>query len=67
MLRGEQLGLEGMPHRLYPCTPTRLTTWLSWPRLYRMTFDCCSVCAAKETAFRREPIMAAMYSCVSLN
>jgi putative RecB family exonuclease len=38
MLQGEQLGLEGMPRRLYPCTPTRLSTWLSCRRLYRMTY-----------------------------
>jgi len=38
MLRGEQLGLDGMPRRLYPCTPTRLTTWLSCRRLYRMSY-----------------------------
>jgi len=38
MLHGEQLGLDGMPRRLYSCTPTRLTTWLSCPRLYRMTY-----------------------------
>jgi putative RecB family exonuclease len=35
---GEQLGLEGMPRRLYSCTPTRLATWLSCRRLYRMTY-----------------------------
>lgn len=34
----EQLGFEGMPRRLYACTPTRLTTWLSCPRQYRMTY-----------------------------
>jgi putative RecB family exonuclease len=33
-----QLGFEGMPRRLYPCTPTRLTTWLDCPRRYRMTY-----------------------------
>jgi RecB family exonuclease len=38
MLHGEQLGLDGMPRRLYPCTPTRLTTWLSCRRLYRMSY-----------------------------
>jgi putative RecB family exonuclease len=38
MLSGEQLGLEGMPRRLYPCTPTRLSTWLSCRRLYRMSY-----------------------------
>src|SRR5215475_11348266 len=34
----EQLGFEGMPRRLYACTPTRLTTWLSCPRQYRLTY-----------------------------
>jgi putative RecB family exonuclease len=34
----EQLGFEGMPRRLYACTPTRLTTWLDCPRRYRMTY-----------------------------
>ena len=38
MLHGEQLGLDGMPRRLYPCTPTRLSTWLGCRRLYRMTY-----------------------------
>jgi RecB family exonuclease len=30
--------LEGMPRRLYPCTPTRLSTWLDCPRRYRMAY-----------------------------
>src|SRR6516165_9081370 len=34
----EQLGFEGMPRRLYTCTPTRLSTWLDCPRRYRMTY-----------------------------
>ncbi len=34
----EQPALEGMPRRLYPCTPTRLSTWLECPRRYRMTY-----------------------------
>jgi len=34
----EQLGFEGMPRRLYSCTPTRLTTWLDCPRKYRMSY-----------------------------
>jgi len=34
----EQLGFDGMPRRLYPCTPTRLSTWLDCPRRYRMTY-----------------------------
>jgi RecB family exonuclease len=33
-----QLGLEGMPRRLYPCTPSRLNTWRDCPRRYRMTY-----------------------------
>ncbi len=36
--RAEQLGFEGMPRRLYSCTPTRLTTWLDCPRRYRMSY-----------------------------
>jgi RecB family exonuclease len=34
----EQPILEGMPQRLYACTPTRLETWLDCPRRYRMTY-----------------------------
>jgi RecB family exonuclease len=34
----EQLGLGGMPERLLPCTPSKLTTWLDCPRRYRMTY-----------------------------
>lgn len=34
----EQLGLAGMPTRLFSCTPSRLTTWLDCPRRYRMTY-----------------------------
>ncbi|WP_245667440.1 RecB family exonuclease [Actinomadura macra] len=34
----EQLGFEGMPQRLYSCTPSRLNTWLDCPRRYRMTY-----------------------------
>jgi putative RecB family exonuclease len=33
-----QLALEGMPRRLFTCTPTRLTTWLDCPRRYRFTY-----------------------------
>ncbi|WP_283135597.1 RecB family exonuclease [Rhizohabitans arisaemae] len=33
-----QLGLEGMPSRLYPCTPARLNTWLDCRRRYRFTY-----------------------------
>jgi RecB family exonuclease len=35
----EQLGFEGMPRRLYPCTPTRLSAWLDCPRRYRMSYQ----------------------------
>lgn len=38
MITGEQLGLDGMPTRLFSCTPTRLTTWSDCPRRYRMTY-----------------------------
>jgi len=34
----EQLGFDGMPRRLYPCTPSRLRAWLDCPRRYRMTY-----------------------------
>jgi RecB family exonuclease len=34
----EQLGFDGMPRRLYSCTPTRLATWLDCPRRYRMSY-----------------------------
>jgi hypothetical protein len=34
----QQLGFDGMPRRLYPCTPTRLGTWLDCPRRYRMAY-----------------------------
>jgi RecB family exonuclease len=34
----EQLGFDGMPRRLFACTPTRLSTWLGCPRRYRMTY-----------------------------
>src|SRR5262245_63774991 len=34
----EQPMLEGMPRRLYPCTPTRLASWLDCPRRYRYTY-----------------------------
>lgn len=33
-----QQELAGMPDRLYRCTPTRLTTWLSCPRRYRFSY-----------------------------
>jgi RecB family exonuclease len=34
----EQLGFEGMPRKLYSCTPTRLNTWLDCARRYRMSY-----------------------------
>ncbi len=34
---GQQM-LDGMPERLYPCTPTRLLTWRDCPRRYRLTY-----------------------------
>lgn len=34
----EQLGFEGMPRRLYPAYPARLTTWLDCPRRFRMAY-----------------------------
>lgn len=33
-----QLDLEGMPSRLFPATPTKLTTWLDCPRRFRMAY-----------------------------
>ncbi|MFI7707115.1 RecB family exonuclease [Nonomuraea sp. NPDC049480] len=33
-----QLPLEGMPRRLYACTPSRLNTWLDCRRRYRFTY-----------------------------
>lgn len=38
MAGAEQLGFDGMPQRLYACTPSRLNTWLDCPRRYRMTY-----------------------------
>ncbi|MEW9534140.1 RecB family exonuclease [Microbispora sp. NPDC049125] len=34
----EQLGLDGMPKRLYTCTPSRLNAWLDCRRRYRFTY-----------------------------
>jgi hypothetical protein len=34
----EQLGLAGMPTRLFSVTPTRLGTWQDCPRRYRMAY-----------------------------
>ncbi|MEV0998439.1 PD-(D/E)XK nuclease family protein [Nonomuraea sp. NPDC050202] len=33
-----QLPLDGMPRRLYSCTPSRLNTWLDCRRRYRFTY-----------------------------
>jgi RecB family exonuclease len=33
-----ELPLEGVPPRLFVCTPTRLTTWVDCPRRYRYTY-----------------------------
>ena len=33
-----QLGFTGMPTRLFPCTPSRLSTWLDCPRRYRFVY-----------------------------
>jgi RecB family exonuclease len=33
-----ELALDGLPTRLFPCTPTRLTAWLDCPRRYRFTY-----------------------------
>ncbi|GAA0950266.1 PD-(D/E)XK nuclease family protein [Nonomuraea longicatena] len=34
----DQLPLDGMPRRLYSCTPSRLNTWLDCRRRYRFTY-----------------------------
>lgn len=34
----EQLGLTGMPTRLFPCTPSKLATFADCPRRYRMAY-----------------------------
>ena len=34
----EQLGLPGMPTRLFACTPSRLTTFTDCPRRYRLSY-----------------------------
>ena len=35
---GDQDTFDGMPRRLWSCTPTRLDTWLTCPRRYRFTY-----------------------------
>ncbi|MDR8412712.1 PD-(D/E)XK nuclease family protein [Nonomuraea sp. 3-1Str] len=37
-MNADQLPLEGMPRRLYSCTPSRLNTWLDCRRRYRFTY-----------------------------
>jgi len=34
----DQATFDGMPTRLWPCTPTKLDTWLACPRRYRFTY-----------------------------
>ena len=34
----QQLGLTGMPRRLYSCTPSRLLSWADCPRRYRFSY-----------------------------
>ena len=34
----EQLGFEGMPERLFVCTPSKLTTYEDCPRRYRYAY-----------------------------
>lgn len=38
MSAAEQLPLDGMPRRLFACTPSRLATFADCPRRYRMTY-----------------------------
>ena len=38
MSAAEQLRLDGMPARLFACTPSRLATYTDCPRRYRMTY-----------------------------
>lgn len=38
MSTAEQLGFEGMPRRLFAATPSRLATFTSCPRRYRLTY-----------------------------
>lgn len=34
----DELALTGVPRRLFPATPTKLTTWLDCPRRYRFSY-----------------------------
>ncbi len=38
MTAAGELELEGLPPRLFSCTPSRLTTWVDCPRHYRMKY-----------------------------
>jgi len=38
MTATDELELEGLPQRLFSCTPSRLTTWVDCPRHYRMKY-----------------------------
>lgn len=38
MTAAAELELEGLPRRLFSCTPSRLTTWVDCPRHYRMRY-----------------------------
>lgn len=37
-MQGEQLGLAGMPVRLFPCTPSKIAAYDSCPRRYHLTY-----------------------------
>lgn len=37
-VKGEQLGFEGMPERLFVCTPSKLGSYMDCPRRYRYTY-----------------------------
>ncbi|HVX47721.1 MAG TPA: PD-(D/E)XK nuclease family protein [Mycobacteriales bacterium] len=37
-MQAEQLGLAGMPVRLFPCTPSKVATYDSCPRRYHLTY-----------------------------
>ena len=33
-----QIGFDGMPQALFPCSPSKLTTWLDCPRRFRLQY-----------------------------
>ena len=37
-MSGDSDTLDGMPRRLFACTPTKLDTWLVCPRRFRFTY-----------------------------